>query len=237
MGWGGGAPPPPLIAWGVGLLPIFPLDVVVFPGMTVPLYVFEERYKRLVKRCLEAEEQRFVIALARQGGGIRDGGSPVHPVGSFVDVLTLSEQPDGAFQLLAHGQGRCRVEPSEVEQVAEPDGSSRPLHFTEALEHPLQRHDPNQELVVAWDTLDTFRAYAKTFFAFNALEQIDEAIPDDLLYQASFICANIRVPLESRQVLLEAESLSARFQLAQKLMQEMLAAHRPERQGGDAPGG
>ena len=45
--------------------------------------------------------------------------------------------------------------------------------------------------------------------------------------QASFVCANIRVPSDSRQVLLEAPSLSARFRLAQKLIYERLAAHTP----------
>ncbi len=48
-------------------------------------------------------------------------------------------------------------------------------------------------------------------------------MPEDLLYQASFICANIRIPSEHRQALLETPSLVERFQLATRLMRERLA--------------
>jgi uncharacterized protein len=213
------------------MLPVFPLpSTVVFPGMRIPLYVFENRYKRLVKYCLEQDEPRFVIALARQEDGILDGVSPFARVGTIVRIVQLAENPDGTYNLLGYGQDRCRTDRHQPEEVAEADGSSRTLYMSEEALYPLERGDPNLERVVAWDAIDTFRDYAKTFFAFDALRQIEEAMPDDLVFQASFICANIRVPVDSRQVLLEAPSLSQRFQIAQKLMQERLAAHRPVRE-------
>lgn len=213
-------------------LPLFPLDVVVFPGMTVPLHVFEERYKTLVRRVAAADEPRFAIALSRASSGIGDGVPGLADYGAFVSLLTTEESADGTFQVLVHGQDRCRVRVVRTEHVEEPGGGdTRPLHWIEDAPAPLGRDDPNEELVAAWDAIDTFRAYAETFFAFDALDQIEEALPEDPLYQSSFLCANIRVPLESRQVLLEAPSLTARFELAKKLMEERLAAHRPD----DAP--
>ena len=109
--------------------------------------------------------------------------------------------------------------------MTEADGSTRYLYYSEDKPEALRRDDPNVERVSAWDTLDTFRSYAQTFFAFDALKQIEEALPDDLLYQASFICANMRVPSPKRQQLLEVDSLVGRFELAQRLMQEHLEAH------------
>lgn len=212
-------------------LPLFPLDVVVFPGMTVPLHVFEERYKTLVRRVVASDEPRFAIALSRASGGIGDGVPGLAAYGAYVSVLTTEESPDGTFQVIVHGQDRCRVRVARTEHIEEPGGDTRPLHWIEDVPAPLGRDDPNEELVAAWDAIDTFRDYAETFFAFDALGQIDEALPEDPLYQASFLCANIRVPLESRQVLLEAPTLTARFELAKKLMEERLAAHRPD----DAP--
>lgn len=209
-------------------VPIFPLpNTVVFPGMTVPLYVFEERYKLLVKLCLEATVPRFIIALSKPKDVIREGDYPFHAVGSVINVLQASENPDGTFNLLGHGQERCRIAVLEERQVAERDGSSRPLYLAEAIPYPLERGDPNLEMVAAWDAIDTFREYAKVFFAFDALKQIEQVMPDEPLYQASFICANIRIPSDARQKLLEAPSLSARFQLAERLMKERLDAHSP----------
>lgn len=200
-------------------LALFPLpEIVVFPGMTVPLYIFEERYKQLVKDCLAAEKRRFVMVLAKPVAEIRDADPPIHKVGGFVDILSVAENADGTFNLLVHAQERCKLETI--------DSSSHPYYSTEPEAFPLLRSDPNLERVAAWDTMDMFRHYARTFFTAKAAEQIDEALPEDLVYQASFICANIRVPASSRQVMLEAPSLIERLQVAQKLMQERLADHQ-----------
>jgi uncharacterized protein len=215
----------------VAALPLFPLPgTVVFPGMTVPLYIFEERYKKLVSVCLSQERPRFVITLAKADEVIRDEETPFYRVGTVVHILQVSQNPDGTYNLLGHGQERCLVEVTEREDVKELDGSSRPLFFSEDNDLALKRDDPNEERLAAWDALETFQKYAKQFFAFQAAQQIEEVMPEDLVYQASFICANIRVPSDSRQVLLEAPSLIARFQLAQKLMLERMAAHEPTKE-------
>ncbi len=210
----------------MGLIPLFPLNVVVFPGMTVPLFVFEARYKRLVKISLEAEPERFAIVLA--------GGEPppaVQAVGTFVDILRASMNPDGSYQLLVHGQERCRIDVAHEELVPDVDGSSRPLLHSRSIAWPLTRGDPNEERLLAWDAIDTFRRYARDYFAFEAREKIDSALPDDPVYQASFICANIRVSLENRQRLLEAESLSDRLRLVRTLIMEGMSAHDPAAEG------
>jgi uncharacterized protein len=214
-------------------LPVFPLDVVAFPGMTVPLFIFEARYRRMVRWLLEHDDEpkRFILVLSRPHEGVADGAPPMHRVGTVMDVLQLSENPDGTYEMLAHGQERVAVESVRSEDVPERDGATRTLHFSEYRPAPLQRDDPNEERLAAWDAVDAFRRYARTIYAFDAQEQIEAHLPEDLLYQASFLCANVRVPSASRQVLLEAPSLSARFRLAQKLMEERIAAHGPAREG------
>ena len=210
------------------MVPIFPLpSTVVFPGMRVPLYVFEARYKRLVRYCLEQDAPRFVMVLARRdgSGGPERSGLPFYEVGTFIHILELAENPDHTYTLLGYGQERCRLEIADEESVPEPDGGLQPLYFSSPQAWGLVRGDPNLEQIAAWDALEVFRDYARTFYAFDALRQIEDAMPDDLVYQASFICANIRVPVDARQVLLEAPSLTERFGLAQGLMRERLAAH------------
>lgn len=195
--------------------------------MTLPLFIFEERYKKMVRDCVDDNQRRLVITLAKARSNLNDGGASVSEVGSFVDILSVSENPDGTYNILVHGQERCSVDVADTLSVRAADGSENDLYYTKGETYPLERTDPNAERVTAWDTLDVFRDYARTFFAFDAVQQIEEALPEDLVYQASFICANIRVPAESRQVLLEAPSLTARFQIARNLMQERIDAHRP----------
>lgn len=207
-------------------LPLFALpETVVFQGMTIPLVIFEERYKKMIRDCVEQEQRRFIVALSKAHAEIRDTMFSTHDVGAFVDILSATENTDGTYNIVVHGQERCRINIIDQVTVSEPDGSSSVLPYSEALPYPIERLDPNLERVAAWDTLETFREYAQTFFEPDVISQIEEALPEELVYQASFICANIRVPTESRQVLLEAPSLVVRFQLAQKLMLERLSSH------------
>lgn len=46
-------------------IPLFPLNVVLFPGMMLPLHIFEERYKVMIKECLETG-QSFGVVLAKK---------------------------------------------------------------------------------------------------------------------------------------------------------------------------
>ena len=144
----------------------------------------------------------------------------------MVRVMELTERPDGTYALTGHGGERVRVQVVRREDIAEPDGSERPLFFTDAEAWPLRRDDPNQELIAAWDAIEGFRRYAATFFAAE-LHDVDEHVPEDPLYQASFICANLRIEGGERQLLLEAPSLIERFRRAEQLMAERVAAHRP----------
>lgn len=215
-------------------LPIFPLDVVVFPGMTVPLSVREERYKRLVKLVLaqEREPKRFIVVVSGDEAVIRDTPLKLARFGTLVNVLTVEETSEG-FELLVHGQERCEVAVSRSEDVGEAAGESRPLYFAEEAPAPVERSDPNDEAIAAWDAIDTFRDYAKTLFKLDSSADIDVHLPQDPFYQASFVCANLRVPAASKQPLLEAPSLKERFDLARDLMLRRLD-RKPRSRRGDA---
>lgn len=207
-------------------LPLFPLpELVVFPGMTLPLFIFEERYRKMVKTCVETNQRRIVIVMASQTPALDDSatGLTTAAVGSFVDILSVMENADGTSNILTHGQGRCHVKLSRSETVAAADGSLSYLHYSEDLPYPLERSDPNAEQLAAWDALEIFREYAHRFFTEDAQAQLEEALPDDLLFQASFICANLRLGADARQQLLEAPSLGERFGTAQQLMLTQLS--------------
>ncbi|HWF08188.1 MAG TPA: LON peptidase substrate-binding domain-containing protein [Bryobacteraceae bacterium] len=83
------------------LLPLFPLQLVVFPGGIVPLHIFEERYKEMVGEA-EAAGTEFGIVLAKDGGIVNTGCT--------VKVETvLKRYPDGRFDVLTRGQRRFVV--------------------------------------------------------------------------------------------------------------------------------
>jgi ATP-dependent Lon protease len=83
------------------LLPLFPLQLVVFPGSAVPLHIFEERYKEMVGEA-EARSSEFGIVLVKDGG-IANAGCTV------VVEKVLRRYPDGRFDLVARGQRRFEI--------------------------------------------------------------------------------------------------------------------------------
>ena len=197
--------------------------------MTLPLFIFEARYRKMIRDCVEENQRRIALVLAGPEAQISDVPElqGIAEVGSFVDILSVMENADGTFNVLTHGQERCYIRFSHSEDVTAPDGSTDQLHYTEDLPYPLERDDPNRERLAAWDALEVFQRYAQAFFAEGAQAQLEEALPEDLLFQASFICANLRLPAQARQELLEVPSLVGRFGAAQRRMEEQLRGYSP----------
>jgi Lon protease-like protein len=83
------------------LLPLFPLDVVLFPGTPLPLHIFEPRYKEMIGECL-AEHRHFGVVRAVEQG--------LAEVGCTAEIITVvKEYPDGRLDLVAEGRKRFEV--------------------------------------------------------------------------------------------------------------------------------
>lgn len=187
--------------------------MIVFPGMTVPLHVFEERYKLLVRRAASADPARFVIA---RPGRVRrdDGAAPPSDVGTIVQIVERRDNEDGTIDVVVHGRERCRTERHRRDTVDDVTGRPTASWTAQVEPWPLERTDPNDERVAAWDALEAFDRYGSVFFAPEAREQAALAMPADLVYQASFVCANLRLPADEAEPLLLAPTLADRFRAA-----------------------
>ena len=114
-------------------LPLFPLGTVLFPGLLLPLHIFEDRYRQLVHELLDGPEpRRFGVIAIRKGRetGI-EGVSSLYEVGCTATLRETEEHDDGRFDLVTVGTERFRLEPldesrpylqGDVEFLAEDDG-------------------------------------------------------------------------------------------------------------------
>jgi uncharacterized protein len=94
-------------------IPLFPLHMVLSPGIALPLHIFEERYRVMVRRCLDTSTP-FGIVLIRQGSEVapRDGHAQelsISGVGTFAEIREASKYVDGRWDLLTVGTGRFVV--------------------------------------------------------------------------------------------------------------------------------
>ena len=91
-------------------LRLFPLKaVVLFPGMELPLVVFEPRYRQLTQECLDADEP-FGVLLLREGEEADDPDAVPFEVGATARIKSMRQTEDGQLRLTVIGERRFRVE-------------------------------------------------------------------------------------------------------------------------------
>ena len=86
---------------GEFLLPLFPLNVVLFPGTRLPLHIFEERYKQMVADCLEAQCE-FGVVLTQ--------GRSMEQAGCTASISQITRRyEDGRIDIVARGRRRFEI--------------------------------------------------------------------------------------------------------------------------------
>lgn len=86
---------------------MFPLGSVLLPGMVLPLHVFEDRYRALVRDCMAGDRQ-FGVTLIERGSEV--GGGDIRAMaGTVAQIIQADELPDGRWAMVAVGTHRVRV--------------------------------------------------------------------------------------------------------------------------------
>jgi Lon protease-like protein len=81
---------------------LFPLGIVALPGESIPLHIFEDRYRRMIERCLETEGTEFGILWLSEEG--------LRPVGCACKIEQVTERtPDGRMNILVRGTDPIRL--------------------------------------------------------------------------------------------------------------------------------
>ncbi len=88
-------------------IPLFPLSTVLFPGGTIPLQIFEDRYHSMVQDCLDTDS-KFGIVLIKEGQEV--GGNAVpHKVGTLARITKIRKLPQNRLYLTAVGETRFNI--------------------------------------------------------------------------------------------------------------------------------
>lgn len=83
------------------LLPIFPLELVLMPGVPLPLHIFEPRYKEMITECLEQKKPFGVVRASSDG---------VADIGCTAEIMSVTKKyDDGRMDILARGVDRFEV--------------------------------------------------------------------------------------------------------------------------------
>ena len=195
---------------------MFPLSTVVFPGMSVPLHVFEDRYRMLVNHLLTVEDPAarvFGTVAIREGYEVGDhGAQSVYRMGCILQLTEVDRREDGTFDIVAVARERLMLEEMQ-----------RGVDFPQGVVALV----PEPEVDVPAEVLDKARA---TFTAFRVAmtelqgDPFSGTLPRDPDYLAWTLSALTPLPMAERQSLLEAADATERLILVTRLLTEELRA-------------
>src|SRR5919204_148985 len=152
-------------------LPIFELPAGILPGELLPLHIFEERYKRMIGHCLEAEEPFGIV--------FRDEEGNAHRIGCMARVTEVLERfDDGRMNIVVAGEQPFRVL-ERFEGAGYPAGEVEPITSAdEADEEDPEAADMAREALAAG--IDGGGAHTVVRGEADDVDLVDVAVPEDL---------------------------------------------------------
>ena len=179
-------------------LPLFPLNLVLFPGMPLPLHIFEERYKAMIGDCLR-NNTPFGVSLIRSGPEV---GSPAEPftTGTTARVLRSELLEQGRMNIFTKGERRYEI--IEITQQ-EP--------HVAALVRLLDERVGEGFTGVSAELTEEYAKLIRGLTTLSGGYMSDVTIPEDPVELSYMIAANLDAPTPLRQELLEAPTAADRL--------------------------
>lgn len=197
-------------------LPLFPLGSVLFPGMLLPLHIFEKRYRRLM-RDREGNDPMYGVVLTRHGREVADRPD-IHDIGCAATLVAAGRYSDGCYDTVVRGGRRFRVHPGS--------GSWDKGYLVAAVDWvddaPENAAEADELLDLGGQVGNLFERFLVAFEQATAAELPREALPGDPIELGWAVCARLPLDTWERQRLLEHAS-------ARGLLLDLAAILRRER--------
>ncbi|MCH2498625.1 MAG: hypothetical protein FI722_12380 [SAR202 cluster bacterium] len=183
---------------GLTRLALFPLNLVLFPGMELPLHIFEERYKDMIGECLE-QDVPFGVVLIKEGLEV---GAPADPerIGTSTRILRSEILDQGRMNIVTKGERRFEIE-EIIQRVPHVVGRVR---FLVELEG-----EGCAELIPQIN--DEYINLVKNLTALTGGYTSRVEIPEDPIELSYAIAGNLNLEPHLRQSLLVTETAATRL--------------------------
>ncbi len=170
-------------------IPLFPLNIVMFPGMAMPLHIFEPRYRLMVKRCLQA---RMPFGIVLQG--IAEWDDDPAQVGTMAIISNVEPLSDGCMNITATGSGRFRIQRVFHDQ---------PYLEAEVEAFPLAPADEEEIKPLVAYLQPRIASYLDLLNSDKHVHFEASDMPDDPIDLAYLIAIVLQLPLADKQALLQ----------------------------------
>lgn len=191
-------------------IPMFPLNVVLFPGANLPLHIFEERYKLMIGQCLRDNREFGVILVSERG---------VAALGCTAAITRkLKDYPDGRMDILTQGRAVFRA----LQLLREKD-------YHEAIvEYPSDPAAPLHESIDDCEEAGLLALFQECHSLIHG--QMWVTTGKQPLWPLSYqLAARLPIELDEKQALLEIRSEAQRQDFLIRWMGDLLARVEPQK--------
>ena len=198
-------------------LPLFPLNSVLFPGATLPLHIFEERYKLMIGRCLQSGSP-FGVLLIRSGNEVGEATEPFE-VGTTARIVRVQHLDEGRMNLVCLGERRFRLL-RKLRETPYLVGEVEPLDSTD-----IEGEDVAE---LAETVTALFAEYYRIYLAVSNQWARQIGMPGGAAELADFVGSRLAVSPWTKQRLLEELSVRRRLDMELETLSDAIREMTPK---------
>lgn len=180
-------------------IPLFPLNVVLFPGMVLPLHIFEPRYRQMIADCQRQKLEFGVVLVQAESAFMRE---EPHAIGTMAEIRDLDRLEDGRLNIIAMGTHRFRI----LSQHRKKPYLSGLVEFYEDIGEPLE-----DLLFVNKQARSLFADYIDLLLKAANEKDVKADLPTDPQALSYFIAYFLDLEREQQQHFLELTSTLQRL--------------------------
>jgi Lon protease-like protein len=192
-------------------LPLFPLGTVLYPGLLLPLHIFEERYRQLMGDLLDGSRpQHFGVIAIREGRETGVGGvAALYEIGCIAALRRVNKLDDGRFDVVTAGTQRFRLLKLDESRL-----------YLQGEVDLLAEHvgDPAAAKLAAQAVQAAFRAYLDALTRQGGTQAVIPDLPDDPVELSYLVAASMITDLPDKQVLLAEQDAVQRLTAERALL-------------------
>ncbi len=191
-------------------LRLFPLNTVLFPGMRMPLHIFEERYRIMIRECIE-EDAPFGVLLIKAGADVGSGAVP-HDIGTVARIIQVEYLEDGRMNIFTMGDERFRIVAINTTQP-----------YLRGEVSALQQEPSTDSAYAALPRArQLFDDYLKTYLALGDQWTRGVFLPENPADAADYMAARMDIGPDAKQELLAQLNPEARIRRELEILGEVL---------------
>ena len=186
-------------------LPLFPLNTVLFPNASLPLQIFEERYKSMLQHCLD-DDSKFGVVLIKSGSDVGEPAVP-HSTGTVANIVQVNRVEGGRMFIGVTGERRFRIK--SITQRRPYMGAQ-----VELLDEQEEWLPPTEMEAVRLAVTEHMRLIIGQRGGWLRESQM----PSDPVALSYMIAGILQIGVDEKQVLLEEASASRRLESELELL-------------------